>query len=272
MNNTFNMNRFWLLVRRQWTENKKVYLLLWGVILISLVGLTIFSEKYDQYMLHILLFCFGGCVMVTTLFSRWSDFGRSSFFLLLPASSTEKFLCGLFYGLILFIPVYSLNFVFIRYIVTYLFVLLFPNNLLPFSAVITGGINEFASIPFFLWVVVLLAFLFVQSICMISIIRFRKQQVLIFLLILLAILVIHNLGMKILMANIAHIPEGTRLTPGILLFFAPGFGFEGSSVNQTVSEYFSFIKLIRNLNNLIWFIVFSLLYLTAWYKLKEREL
>jgi len=74
------------------------------------------------------------------------------------------------------------------------------------------------------------------------------------------------------MSNLAHIPEGTSIAPGILIFFDPGFGYVGSSGNQAVYEYFPFIKLIINLNSLIWLVVFSLLYLTAWYKLKEREL
>jgi hypothetical protein len=241
------------------------------VISLSFVVLAVFSEKIELIGLYLLLFCFGGCVMTTTLFSRWSDFGRSSFFLLLPASSAEKFLCGLFYGLILFIPVYSLNFLFFRYIVMYLVFLPFPNNLVPFSSLIKSVIKEIVSIPY-MFIFALLAFLFTQSLCMISIIRIRKRQVLIFLLILVAIVIVHNLGMKILMSHIAHIPVGTVMTPGILIFFDPGFGFVGSSVNQTVSEYFVFIKLIRNLNYLIWLVVFSLLYLTAWYKLKEREL
>jgi len=274
MNNTLNMNRFRLLVRRQWTENKKVYLLLWGVISLSLVGLTIFSEKHNLYILYILLFCFGGCVMVTTLFSRWSDFGSSSFFLLLPASSTEKFLCGLFYGLILFIPVYCLNFVIIRYIVTYFFVLFFPNNLLPFSEVISGGIHEIASIPFSYLVVVFLAFMFVQSIYMIIFLRFKKKRTLILLLTITAILVLYNTGMQILMSNIVHIHGGRVITPGVLLtFISPDFGYYVlSSGNQPTYEYFSFLKLIRQMNHLVWFVVFFILYFSAWNKLKEREL
>jgi hypothetical protein len=271
MNDTFNMNRFWLLVRRQWTENKKVYLLLWAVISLSLVVLAFISEKNDLIGLYLLLFCFGGCVMTTTLFSHWSDFGRSSFFLLLPTSSAEKFLCGLFYGLILYIPVYGLNYIFIRYIVLYLVILPFPNNLVPFSSLIGSVIKEIVFFPY-LYIFALLAFLFTQSLFMIITIHFKKRQALIFMLILMIIVIVHNFGMRILMSNLAHIPGGTSLSPGILIFFDPGFGYVGSSGNQAVSEYFPFIKLIINLNSLIWLVVFAILYLTAWFKLKEREL
>jgi hypothetical protein len=211
--------------------------------------------------------------MVTTLFSRWSDFGRSSFFLLLPASVTEKFLCGLFYGIILFIPVYCLNYFFCTYIVTYLIILLVPNNLLSFSAVISGGINEISSTPFSTYVVILLTFLFAQSLYMIIAVRFKKKQILIFLLTIMAILVLYGNGMNILMSNIAHVPRGSVRPPGIILtFLSPDFGYGKSIVNQASFEYFSFIKVIWYLNNLIWFVVFFMLYLTAWFKLKEREL
>jgi hypothetical protein len=212
-------------------------------------------------------------VMTTTLFSRWSDFGRSSFFLLLPASVTEKFLCGLFYGIILFIPVYCLNYFFITYVFTYLVIFLFPNNLLSFSAVITGGINEITTIPFSFYVVVFLAFLFAQSLYMIIVVQFKKRQILIFLLTIMAILVLYDNGMNILMSNIAHVPRGSVKPPGLILtFLSPDFGYGKSLENQANFEYFSFIKLIWYLNILIWFVVFFMLYLTTWFKLKEREL
>ena len=272
MNNTFIFNRFRLLVRRQWTENKKVYLLLWGVISLSLMVLSFFSERYDLYLLYILLFCFGGCVMTTTLFSRWSDFGRSSFFLLLPASITEKFLCGLIYGIILFIPLYCLNYFVTRFIFTYLVILLFPDNLLPFSAVVTGGINEITKYPFSFYAVVFLTFLFTQSLFMIILVRFKKNQILILLLTIMAILVLYNSGIYILMSNIVHIRGGSIRHPGpFLTFFSADFGYR-SLHNQAYFDYFSFTKLIWKLNDLMWFVVFFMLYLTTRFNLREREL
>jgi hypothetical protein len=88
-----------------------------------------------------------------------------------------------------------------------------------------------------------------------------------------SVLVLYNWGMNILISNIAHVPRGSVRAPGIILtFLGPDFGYGTSIETQADFEYFSFIKLIRNLNNLIWFVVFSMLYLTAWFKLKEREL
>jgi len=271
MNDTFNINRFWLLVRRQWTENKKVYLLLWGVISISVMVLQFFSAFNEPYILYILLFCFSGCALSTTLFSRWSDYSRSSFYLLLPASVTEKFLCGLFYGIFLFIPVYCVNYFIFRYIITYLVILLFPNNLIPFSAIIYGVIHEIITTPFSTIIIIFLSFLFTQSLFMTIFIRFKRNQVLIFLITIMAILLIYNYGMGIFVTNLVNVQVGSIRVPGVFLtFYSPDFGYQ--SFKSVSSEHFSFIKLIWILNNLVWFLVFFILYLTARFKLKEREI
>jgi len=272
MNDTFKMNRFRLLAARQWKENKKVYFLLWGVISLSIMFVAVMGQ-HDLDILYFWLFWLGGCVMIPGLFSRWSDFGRSSLYLLLPASSLEKFLCGLFYGLILYILVFGLNFICIRYIVSYPVILLVHSDSVAFSSFLGNGIKGIASASSSFYIFILLTLFFAQSVCMITVMRFKKRPVLIFALILLIILSGYNIGMKILLSNIAHIPAGTVSTPGLLLpYFNLGFGYAYFNSQPPVLEEFSFISMIRNLNNLIFLVVFSMLYLSVWYKLKEREL
>jgi hypothetical protein len=277
MNDTFNINRFWLLAGRQWTENKKVYLLLWGVISLSIMLVIVLQQgdqtRDDLTIFYFWLFWLGGVAMIPGLFSRWSDFGRSSIYLLLPASSIEKILCGIFYGLFLYIPLFGLNFLFIRYIVTYPILLLVPGNHASFSSLIGNGIKEIVSTPFSFYIFSLLTLLFAQSLCMITVIRFKKRQIMVFALILLTIISVYTIGMKMLISWFVQIPPGTVSTPGILLpYFNLGFGYAYIHAQPPVLENFSFIKLIRNLNNLIFLVVFFFLYLSAWYKLKEREL
>lgn len=272
MKNTFNINRFCLLIRRQWYESRKFFLLLWGVISISLLGLSFFSEFHESYLLFILLFCIGGCAITTTLFSRWFDFGHSSFYLLLPASVTEKFLTAVFYGIILFIPLYCLNYFFIRYIITYLIVMLFPNNLVSFSGLMMGAIHGITTNPFSFYLVIFLSFLFTQSLSMVIAVSFKKYHALIILLSIIAILVIYNYGMGILMSHVANVPDESIKTPGIFLtYFSSDFSY-GVNLHQTNGESFSFIRPIWILNDLAWFVVYILLYLASRLKLKEREL
>jgi hypothetical protein len=62
-------------------------------------------------------------------------------------------------------------------------------------------------------------------------------------------------------------------TPGVFFtFMTPDFGYLKDINNQYVDEFFSFTKLIGNFNRWIWFAVFAMLYLSAWFRLKEREL
>lgn len=274
MNDTFNMNRFGLLLRRQWSENFKFYLLLWGVISISIICINIFFETQEyQVALFWLVFWLGGCAMVPSLFSRWTDPGRSSLFFLIPASPAEKFLCGLFYALIIFIPVYCLNIIFVRYILTYLIVMLFPNNMVPFTTFIQNGITEIKSNSFTYYLFSLLTFLFLQSVLMIVFIKFRKMQVLMFLILGLAVLFLYNLLLRNLVLEFADLPRGTIFTPGILLpHMNLGFGLYGKPGNPNFSEQFYFIRGIRDVNNIIWTVIFFFFYLSAGYMLKEREL
>ncbi len=271
MNNTFSINRFRLLVRRQWAENKNRYLLLWGEISLALVLISILKGN-DLSPFKLLLFLGGGYGVTITLFSRWQDFGRSSFYLLLPASPFEKLACGLFYGLVLYVPLYCLNYIFSAFILTYLVVLPIPNNLLPFSSVIKEGITGIFSTPIHNYLFILLTFLFVQSVLMIIMLSFRKRQKWIFLLVLVFILVVYNLGMMEMMAWLTNIPAGELQPPGSLPFYYPNFGFTTSPGDRLSMEYFSFSRQIRIVNYLVWLVVFLILYFTAWYKLKEREL
>jgi len=271
MNESFSMNRFWLLVRRQWSENKMVYLLQWGVISLFVMVLQFMDRIEEPYIFYLLLFCLSGCAMTTTLFSRWTDKGRSSLYLLLPATASEKFLCALFYGVLLFIPVFCLNYFFFRYIVTYLLIILFPNNLVSFTGMVTGGIHEVITTPLPNFLVFLLMFLFIQSIFMIIFIRFRRYQALICLITILAILIIYNYGMGTFVRHLVKDFAGSIRAPGLFLtFFSSDFWFQ--SYKSFSGEHFSFTRLIWILNDLAWFIVFCILYLAAGYKLREREI
>jgi len=273
MNETFNINRFRLLVRRQWAENKKTYILLWGVISLSMILITLIADAGNELdILNFWLFWLGGCAITATLFSRWTDSGCSSLFLLLPASPAEKFICGIFYGLILYIPVYCLNFLFVKCVLIYFILLPFQVDLAPFSSFFKSGVGDIAINYFHGYRLLLLTFLFAQSVFMIIVIRFKKWQGLVFLLTLLAILAVYNIMMKTLILSIAPIPAGTSFNPGMLVPHAFGFGYCGSSINSPVNVHFSFTRLIHNLDHLIWLVIFFILYLTAFYKLREREL
>ena len=116
MNNTFDFNRFSLLVKRQWVENKKLFLMAsFGImgILIVIDSLIMRWESGNmnadaRFPFFLLSLFFGGSIFANYIFKDLSDKNSNTGFLLIPASHFEKFLTGVFYAFIVF-PVVFLD-------------------------------------------------------------------------------------------------------------------------------------------------------------------
>ena len=126
MNNTFDFNRFSLLVKRQWVENKKLFLMAsFGIVGILVVlnslimrwesGTTNEVARFSMFNLSLFL---SGSIFANYTFKDISDKNSSTSFLLVPASHFEKFLMGVFYVFIVFPIVFLALF----YVVDYGFV------------------------------------------------------------------------------------------------------------------------------------------------------
>ncbi len=110
MNNTFDFNRFSLLVKRQWIENKKLFLMA----SFALLGLGVFayslSINWDNGHISeaIQVLCFmGGLFLAGTFFANYifkdfSDKNSTTHFLMTPSSHLEKLLSGALYSFIIF--------------------------------------------------------------------------------------------------------------------------------------------------------------------------
>jgi hypothetical protein len=126
MNNTFNINRFGLLVKRQWLDFGKIYLISLIVIAGILTGFYIFNiptalrnnrindDGYFNMGFRIPLFLIMGFIFISVVSSSYfASFGQKSkaiLDLMTPASVFEKFMCGLFYSAIVSILSYLLIF------------------------------------------------------------------------------------------------------------------------------------------------------------------
>lgn len=126
MNNTFDFNRFSLLVKRQWIENKKLFLMaIFGIVGIlitinSLImrwesGITYETARFSIFNLSLFL---SGSIFANYVFKDISDKNSSTSFMLIPASHFEKFLTGVLYVFIVF-PIVFLT---LSYVVDYGFV------------------------------------------------------------------------------------------------------------------------------------------------------
>ncbi|WP_316797074.1 hypothetical protein [Pedobacter agri] len=113
MNNTFNINRFGLLLKRQWLDFGKVYLISLLVVVGALVGFYFyyipspFKENnfdYDgnldmrfRYPIYLILGFLFISIVASSYFSLLGQKSRAILELMTPASTFEKFLSGVFY-------------------------------------------------------------------------------------------------------------------------------------------------------------------------------
>ncbi len=117
MNNTFDFNRFSLLVKRQWIENKKLFLMA-SVILLGL-GIVFYSFNMSfitgklingdaRMVILTSSFFVVGTFFTNYILKDFSNKNSGTNFLLIPASHLEKLLNVAFYTFIIFPIVYWL--------------------------------------------------------------------------------------------------------------------------------------------------------------------
>jgi len=119
MNNFFDYSRFSLLVKRQWTENKFIFLM--GLVIFVCITAVIYSINFDaendymlkrgmQTMMFIIGLLGGGTLFSNYLFKDFGNNSQTLSFLMTPASHFEKITAGMFYALIAFPVVYAITF------------------------------------------------------------------------------------------------------------------------------------------------------------------
>lgn len=135
MNNTFNINRFGLLLRRQWLDFGKVYLMSLVVLTAIIVGFYFFNipeighdnfrwtnNGLTQLRFKLPVFLTAGVLFISIIASTYFDVlgqkQKAIMELMTPASITEKFLCGIFFTAVISIASY----LFIFYVVDKIFV------------------------------------------------------------------------------------------------------------------------------------------------------
>lgn len=126
MNNTFNINRFGLLLKRQWLDFGKIYLISLLVIAGVLVASYAFNtnvprrvqyldaQNYFNMNFRIPVFLIVGMLFISivasTYFAYLGQKSKAIMDLLIPASVFEKFLAGIFYTAFVSISSYLIIF------------------------------------------------------------------------------------------------------------------------------------------------------------------
>ena len=115
MTQSFDARRWWLLVTKHWSENKKKYslsllaigglLLLWGMFLIfSGRHAPNWEVQVNSYYIGLYVV---GCLYASLLFADLGSKTRGLNYLVVPASHAEKLACNLFYGIVVFFCCYT---------------------------------------------------------------------------------------------------------------------------------------------------------------------
>ncbi|WP_342087153.1 hypothetical protein [Dyadobacter sp. OTU695] len=109
MNQTFNIHRFTLMLRIDWADKGKNYLLMAGVLISCLLILMVpvaLSDEYGNFreVLHyfalIMVLLLGGSLYTSNAFSQYSASDTGIAATMLPASGVEKFLSSLLINLL----------------------------------------------------------------------------------------------------------------------------------------------------------------------------
>ncbi|MFC0184383.1 hypothetical protein SAMN04515674_102100 [Pseudarcicella hirudinis] len=126
MNNLLDFNRLGLLIKKQWIEQRKTYLISAGA-LVAILGIMFFFTLFFsrnvtlegqtfQMFLFIISFMISGTINTSRMLKSLSERTESISFLLLPASHLEKFLCSMFYSIFVYGIVFLMAFYLVDFV------------------------------------------------------------------------------------------------------------------------------------------------------------
>ncbi|WP_316793837.1 hypothetical protein [Pedobacter frigoris] len=257
MNNTFSFSRFAKLSKRHAVAHYKPYLM---SLLIMIATLFLFLgyasttqnsffgiEQYSVFM--ILLFTLGA-IFTSGIFSEFSNPSKSISFLMLPGSSLEKWLVGWLYSFLIFLVVYIMAF--------YLTDVIVVNISNTFSKHPQKLMNLFDPELHF-WRD-LMMFTLIHSLSLFGALFFNKHH----FLKIATLFVIFYIGLIFLNASFLNVFISKDISAGGL--------FSEISLNENKSYYaVQASDLIKSSLPYLLFVVTSLIWTAAYYKLKEKE-
>lgn len=137
MQNSFSFSRLWLLIKKQWFDNARLYslsaLALTGILVI-IFTIWWLANKFEYrfheggtHAIFLIVLFISGLIFASTTFSLLSDKAKGLYWLSLPATPLEKLACGFFYSFIVFPVCYIISFLLVKHI-TFFLIQLNPKN------------------------------------------------------------------------------------------------------------------------------------------------
>ncbi|MEI7725526.1 MAG: hypothetical protein WCK09_10510 [Bacteroidota bacterium] len=264
MNTEFSMNRFWRLIILHLGENRKLFLVIMGVVSLFLIYLDIVQDNVVLiFLLSPIVLCLSGCLITANFYGKWSDFSQASYNLLLPATQLEKFLAVVFFSVVLFIPCFILFYFPIGLLFLHLFHPSIPIADMIFFRFLDDSFNRITLNTF-------LAYFVLQPLFMTIAARFKKHQFLIGALAVVFIFSFVIMMNTLILPNLSH-----RLAFNYTNFMTGGpVGYYPVSLQKgkQVMEQFNLQAWVYTANRIVYLFIAAGLYLAAWYSLKERKI
>jgi len=258
----FRTKRFLRLIRILWIENRAVYGISLGITALILFCFAITSEdgslvaKFYPVMLTL---C--GSLMAVNGYGAWNNSGRSSFYLLLPASPFEKFASLALSCTLLFIPLFTTAYFSFAYLFTGIF---HPMSL---KDIIAGGRTALPGYRVF-YADTILVYLFLLPIFLYGAARYRKFRFPAVLLILVILFIAYNYWQLFLLYQFSG-----GLAFGHTFFIRYGdFDYYQFPGGKYMIHSIGLVFRMKLWNILAWGFVSAGLYFAAYHSLKEREI
>jgi hypothetical protein len=273
MNNTFSFQRLSLLIKKHWAENNRFYglatMALLGVLVISFIFWMAVSTPYYHEEGTVAIYFVGlfliGSILASNAFHALGEKEKGQYWLSLPATHAEKLVTVILFTTVLFFVVYTACFFLIKWLaVGYIQMQMKTHPEISFRRIhlfsIPGKSDEFATGIRF----ILLAFVAVQALFLLGSVYFKKYAFIKTIIIGVCIIGIYVYFIAQLFTY--HLPANYRWEGyHVVLNNLAG----DDSIYQNYSFGVFFEKLLLVLAQFLWAPVF---WLTAWFRLKEKEI
>lgn len=263
MKDSFNFNRISKLIKIHLTDNWKMYASSFGLLVI-IIALVVSMQKNTNTFLYFIIpelysiSLIGAiCFFTGSIFNSWTNESRSIFYINTPATNIEKYVSKLIL-IVLFIPLFTFLYYLTVYVVGNMFVKttfsLYQMYDLSFSQQIISNSR---------YLTVLYSLFLLQPIFLLGALYFKKYQAVFTCIFLIAIfIVLYVVPGFFIYADSKYVITNIKLDE-IIVYFKKG---------TNIPVQIGFKSAIAIINTIMFLFAGLLLYVAAYFKLKEKEI
>lgn len=255
-----SVRRIVLLAEAHWNARWKLYAASYAILVLLLITTRFFEPNTLDILpvFYVLLLCFVGCLQAANIFGSWTDKNQAMHFITLPAKTIEKFIVAFLFTTILFVPIFSLVYMFTTYGIVSLLFEKHTSRQLTDTYILFFNAN---SIGVLAWV-----FTLIQSVFLFGSVFFKNRQFVKSGLVLVAFFLLFALLPQYAVIKLTGIKFNTST-----FFFVDNLAVY-SKIGAYENGWFELKGVYSILNSIVWLIVPLGLFVASYFKLKEKEI